>query len=102
MDELEIEDKKLYQERHNELVKIVESFASLEKSEEWATLKELVFDKELEKINRLITIEALNGVIDVSKMYRLQGRRDFARQFCDVKKYVDMLVKQLEELKKHI
>ncbi len=100
--EEEIENKGQYQERHAELVKIVEAFASLEKSKEWEVLKDLVFDKELEKIESRIRSESFNPVIDVTKIYRLQGRREFAKQFCDVKKYVDLLVKQLEELKKHI
>lgn len=100
--EEEIDNKELYRERHGELVKIVEAFASLEKSKEWEVLKGLVFDKELVKIENGIKSESLKPEIDTTKLYRLQGRREFAKQFCDVKKYVDFLVKQLEELKKHI
>lgn len=100
--EEEIENTELYRERHAELIKIVEAFASLEKSKEWEVLKELVFDKELERIENRIKSESLASEIDTIKLYRLQGRREFAKQFCDVKRYVDFLVKQLEELKKHL
>ncbi len=101
MDDFEIpeETKVLYREKQTELVTIIEAFASLEKSQEWATLKQYVFDKELQGIENRIKSESLLQTIDVSKLYRLQGRRDFARQFCDVNKYVEVLKKQLEEIK---
>ena len=100
-EELTTEQKALLQERQSELVKIVEAFASLEKSKEWETLKELVFDKELQGIENRMKSESNKPVIDTTVLYRLQGRKEFARQFCDVKRYVNFLVQQLEEIKKH-
>lgn len=100
-----MEDKELktrLEEERTRLVKIIESLEALDKSEEWNTLKELVFDKSLEAIERQILNESLGQVIDTSKLYRLQGERAWSKQFSDVNQFVEMLKKQLEEIKKRL
>ncbi len=96
------EVKVLYEKKHSELVRIIESFENLEKSKEWATLKELVFDGALASIERQILTEASNLDINTAKLYRLQGEKEWARKYADTTKYVETLKQQLDEINKKI
>ena len=104
MDELEINEEvqTKFQEKHAELVKIIQSFESLEKSKEWETLKELVFSKSLESIERQILNESTKPVIDTNKLYRLQGELAWSRKYNDTNQFVETLKKQLADINKKI
>lgn len=99
MDE-EIEIK--LREEQTRLLTIIESFEKLEKSKEWSSLKELVFDKSLGSIERQIMNESLELEINTDKLYRLQGERAWVKQYCDTNRFVETLKKQLEEIKKRL
>lgn len=88
--------------KQGELVKVVEAFASLEESKEWATLKELVFDKSLASIERQLLNECLAPEVKVNKIYRLQGEWAWAKQYNNTHKFVDSLKKQLEDIKERL
>ncbi len=100
-EELE-EGKVLFQQKHAELVKIIKSFENLEKSQEWETLKELVFNDALKGIEKQILTECTSPVIDLHKLYKLQGERIWARRYCNVDQYIETLKKQLEDINKKI
>ena len=103
MDEVEITEEiavKL-EEKRTELVKIIESFETLEKSKEWATLKELVFDKDLSSIERRLFNAATEFPLDMAKIYSLQGERLVARKY-DKGRFVETLKKQLADINKKI
>jgi hypothetical protein len=104
MDEIEIteEAKVRLQEKHAELVRVIESFESLEKSREWETLKELIFSKSLENIERQLLNESTAPVIDTNKLYRLQGELAWAKKYNDVDRFIDSLKKQLADINKKI
>jgi hypothetical protein len=92
----------LLEQRRIELVKIIESFENLEKSKEWATLKELVFSKSAASIERQILIESLASKIDTNKLYKLQGEYVWARHYNDVGRFVETLKKELDNVNKKI
>lgn len=101
MEEFEPQGKELLEGKYNELVRVLESFESLEKSKEWATLKELVFDKDLASIERQLYVASIDPILDVPKIYKLQGKRDHAYKY-QIDKYIETLKKQLENIKKQI
>lgn len=96
------QNKVILEEKHTELVRIIESFENLEKSKEWATLKELVFDRSLEAIKRQLIMETLNPVINSNKLYKLQGEYAWALQYSDTNRFIENLKKQLENINKQI
>lgn len=101
MDEIEIteEAKVLMREKQAELVKVIEAFAKLENSEEWGTLKELVFNNTVTSIERQILNKALASQIDVNELYKLQGEWVWAKQYADVSRFTENLKKQIENIK---
>ena len=103
-DDIKLTDevKVLLGEKQTELIKIIEALAKLDKSKEWATLKELVFDKSLEGIERQILNEAASPKINTDKLYRLQGEWAWAKQYNDVNKFGEALKKQLSDIKERL
>lgn len=101
MDEVDLQLSVKLEEKHSELVKIVQSFENLEKSKEWEVLRELVFSRELASIERQLLVAALVTPLDQAKIYRLQGERMQAKKY-DLPKYIESLKRQLEEINKKL
>jgi len=78
--------------------RILVALEALARSEEWGTLKELLFDEALSRIDRLLLAEALKPDPDPKRMIFLQGERSWARRYCDVKRFADFHKSLLEEL----
>lgn len=95
-------EKDLLEQRRIELVKTLEAFNTLDKSKEWQTVKELVFDRSLASIERQVLTEALAKEIDVNKLYKLQGEHSWAKQYSDTDKFITLLTRELEEIKKRL
>lgn len=90
------------QDRYAELLKIVESFEILERSKEWIFLKEKIFDKSVESIERQILLEAQNAEVHLPKIYMLQGELKWAKRYVDTNRYIEGLKKELTQIKKQI
>ena len=99
MDELTEEIKTQLREKQNELISIIEALTRLDTNPDWQTLKELVFDRALDSIERQIRNEALNQTIDTSKIYKLQGEWAWAKQNVDSNRFISTLKTQLEDIK---
>jgi len=97
-EELTKEQEASLEKKRASLVKILECLDSLEKSKEWETLKELVFSKELAKIERQLYLESLEQEINTKKIYILQGERNFAKRFVDVERFAEYHKSQLKEI----
>lgn len=102
MEPLSTDSKELLVLEHSRLVKVLEAFESLEKSKEWETLKELVFSKSLESIERQLLNESLNLVVDTTKIYRLQGEWTWAKRYNEPNRFIEIVKKQLADIKKKI
>lgn len=100
--EITEETKALYRQEQDRLIRIIEAFEGLEKTEEWKTLKELVFSKSLDAIQRQILNESLSRVIDTEKLYKLQGEYAWATQYVQTGRFVETCRKQLAEIKRKL
>lgn len=98
-EELTEEQKIRLREKQTELIKLLETLQGLEKTDEWQTLKELVFKPSLNAIQKQIISEALNPTIDTNKLYRLQGEWTWAKQHADTDRFASTLKKQIEDIK---
>ena len=83
-------------ERHTELVRTIEAIDEVLRSKGWQTLKELVFDKVVARLDRLLLSEAKKTKVEEDKIYHLQGELAWARRYSDLKSYAEMLKKELE------
>jgi len=92
----------LDREEQGRLIKLLDALERLEKSKEWQTLKELIFDKSVSVIERQLVNECLVATIDPNKLYRLQGEWAWAKQYSDTNKFIENIRKQLEEIKKRL
>lgn len=86
-------------ERQGELIKIIEAFEGLEKNKDWQVIKELVFGRWLEAVERQMRNEVLSKEIDSDKLYKLQGEWASARQYSDPIGFAKTLAVQLQGIK---
>lgn len=95
-------EKEQLEIRHVELVKILKAFEALELSQEWETLKEMVFNKAKTSLEKQLVLEAKKPVLDEPKIYRLQGELSWAEKYCDISKFIESNKRLLEEVNKKI
>jgi hypothetical protein len=84
------------------LVKIIEALIKLDGNKEWNVLKEEVFGKSRQAIERQLMNECLSQEVKDPKIYRLQGEYAWAKQFCETDRFAETLKKQLEEIKRKL
>lgn len=101
MEDLEItaEGRVKLEERQTELTKLIEAFVKLDKSREWQVVKELIFDRSLVSIERQLLSESLATEVKPDRLYKLQGEWAWSKQFADVSRFIQILTKQLEDIK---
>lgn len=92
----------LLRQEEARLIAIIEAFAGLSQSKEWLVLKELIFDKALKAIERQLLAESLSPQVKIEKIYKLQGKREWAQQYCEVERFVENLKRQLAEIKRKL
>lgn len=94
-------EKKL-RDRQQDLIKILEAIDEVLKSKAWQTLKELVFDGAVDRLDRQLLSEAKKPSIEVDKIYQIQGELVWARRYSDLKSYAEMLSSELLGIKEHL
>lgn len=83
-----------------QLTRLIETLSVLLETKEWKTLLELHFNKEEERIKRLLLTEAKKSPIALEKIYQLQGEFIWAQRYADPRKWVLSLTNKLSQLKK--
>lgn len=63
------------------LIRIIEAVSKVISSDEWSTLKNLVFDRRVENLEKQLLTESEKLIINDSELYRLQGRLFEARKY---------------------
>lgn len=86
--------------RQSELVKIIEAIERIEKSEEWSTLKSLIFDSTLESLEKRLRSESENLELDKPKINHLQGQIQWARKYANLQKLAETYRVELTNIKR--
>ena len=89
------------QERKSTLLRLIEAVDNLSKNESWHTLKQLLFDGQIEKLEAQLLNEAKTNELNSSKIYRLQGNLEWARRF-DLYKLAETYKKELNGITKKL
>lgn len=87
-------------ESEAKIVRIIEAIVKLEKSEEWSTLKSLIFDEALESLEKRLKLESKSAKLDDSKIYRLQGELSWAEKYADLHKLAQVYRQELTNIRK--
>lgn len=69
-------------ERETKLLRLLEAIQAFGK--EWSTLKDELFDGRLELLERMLSAESKKAEIDVSELYRLQGRINEVKRIMNI------------------
>lgn len=91
-------DKGKLEEQRAIHARVLEALDKLEKSEEWNTLKEIIFNEALVRIERALLSEATKPIVDTQKIYILQGEMKWAKRYCNIKRFADFHKSLLEEI----
>lgn len=99
MDELSEESKVELRKRQTDVIRLVEALESLEKSKEWETVRELVYDRSVASIERQMLQASLVPTISLEVLYRLQGEYSWAKRYSDIPRFIRTLTQELQSLK---
>ncbi len=89
-------------DRQTELTLVIEAIHEVLKSKAWQILKELVLDRDLEKIERLLLAEAKSDEPSLKTLAKLQGELLRTRRYGDLKSYAEVLQKELQGIKDNL
>lgn len=89
------------QEKKAVLLRLIEAIDNLSKNSDWQTLKELMFDGQVEKLEKNLLSEAKLNELSSPKIYRLQGNLEWARRF-DLYKLAETYKKELNGITKKL
>lgn len=89
------------QERKVVLSRLIEAIDHLSKNEDWHTLKELLFDGQVEKLEIQLLNEAKANKLSDPEIYRLQGKFEWAKRF-DLYKLAETYKKELNQITKKL
>lgn len=100
VEDLEVKFNQL-RERESVLIRLITAIESVQSSEEWSTLKSVIFDSREESLEKQIRSESMAQTIDDSELYRLQGRLFEAKKY-DLGALVESYRVELRNIKKLI
>lgn len=85
-------------EEQARLTRILEALRGLIETQEWNTLCELHFEKEEDRVTRLILSESKKNPLEIERIYQLQGELIWAKRYADLRKWITSLTSQLKQL----
>lgn len=103
--EAEVDRLPFLRQHEGQLVKIIETIGRIAASDDWRTLKDNVFDRLLESIERKMRLESEKKEIDTHELNRLQGQLSWAKKYSDFEKlslaFRQELLTTRETIKQH-
>lgn len=100
-DEIVVDTTVLLRERKVELTRIIEAVNHLASNEDWQVLKELLFDGQVEKLEKNLLAEAKNIDLNAPKIQRLNGQLEMAKRF-DLYKLAETYKLELNHITKKL
>lgn len=98
-EQFEAEKAPIIRQRQEEVVKIIECLQHLANSNDWKTLKVLVFDGLVVALEQRLKLEATKKIIDVTELNILNGQLMWAKRYSDLYKLIDVYKLELNSLK---
>jgi hypothetical protein len=92
----------ILRERLTELTKIIGAINALADRDEWKVLKELVFDGQVERIEKSLLSETKLNELQPAEIYRLQGQLVWARRYSDLYKLAETYKAELINITKKL
>ena len=89
-------------EKQTKLTRLITAIDTLEQSKEWETMKELLFNGLVEKLQRKIQTEGSSNEVSLPNLYKLQGELKWSKRYADLGEYKSTLKVELEGIKKRI
>lgn len=87
-------------EKESQLVKIIEAIERIEGSDEWSSLKSLIFNSEVENLERKLKYEAEQLQVNQPQINFIQGKLSWARKYADLRKLAESYRIELSNIKK--
>lgn len=98
----EADNTPLLRERESVLIQIIEALQNVSITEEWSTLKSLIFDGTVESLERQLRSESEKSELNPSRIHQLQGELRWARKYADLSKLAESYRIELSNIKKRI
>lgn len=87
-------------EKESTLLKIIEALEGIKVSEDWSTLKLLIFDSLLENLEKRLKSESEQLELKPNQIHQLQGQLFWARKYADLDKLTNMYRVELANIRK--
>ena len=89
-------------EKEASLVRQIEALRRVAASEDWSSLKKEIFDGVVETLEKAQKVEASKDKPDLSILTNINGQLVWARKWCDLKKLADILMVELNSIRKKL
>lgn len=99
---MSVDSESKLRDRQSDLALIIEAIDETLKTKAWQTLKELVWDRDVERIERLLLVEAKSDEPNIGNLHKLQGELSRSKRYADLKGYAEMLQKELQGIKDNL
>ncbi len=86
-------------DREAELVRIIEAVERINQSDDWKTLKLLVFGGVVESLEKKLRLESEKSDLDISEIHKIQGQLAWARKYADLNKLNEVFRTELLHIK---
>lgn len=89
-------------DREATLVRLVETLRRVEQSEDWSSLKKLLWDDVVETLERQQKSEAEKDKPDPMHLVNIRGQLIWARKFSDLAKLADVFSAELRNVRQQL
>lgn len=96
--EADMVDTTVLRQKQQELLKIIEAVSKVANSGEWKQLRELVFDKQVERLEKELKSASLQNELNSPEIYRLQGKITWAKRYSDFYKLTETYKTELKQI----
>ncbi len=97
-EEVVIDTTILLRQKQQETIKIVEAISKIATTKEWKELQELIFDKQVERLEKELQHESKANELLPAKIYRLQGKIELAKRYSDFYKLAETYKTELNNI----
>jgi hypothetical protein len=101
-EEEKVDIKPTLRHRETEVVAIIDAISKLLITDEWNTLKNLIFDGLVTSLEKRLKTESSADEIKTSELYRLNGQLTWAKKYSDLSKLLDVYKLELMNIRKRI